>query len=199
MRTKDVAERLDVSTASVRQWTADVYPEFFSASARGGKTREFTDRDVQILAAIAEMSKSNVGRDDIRIELTQIQANNWQALPPVPGLPIDDGEPQYIHREVAEKAVANVREVLDLQIAQLRREIDTLRESLEHERSRRVDLENELRDKERHLGELTGRLGSVDAERGRERRLLTYAVIAVAVTAAVLLAVVLLLALTPGG
>lgn len=217
MKTKQIADRLDVSVATIRVWTADVYPEFMSQSARGGgKTRQFTERDLRVLTAIAEMSNRNMGRAEIHAALTDMQAEGWIALPPVPGLPPEEAASPMIPREHAEMALAKQKEILDIRITQLETEIDVLRDALHDERAERQRLQSDLLTKERQLGEALGQLATIESATESERsnwlqrieseratwrqsrRLMVYVMIAVALAAAALLIAVLLLALGGG-
>jgi len=85
-KTKDVADRIGVSTATIRIWTAEDGPfsPFISDEARGGRgrvQRNFTDEDVRVLAHAKMLSDSGMTLEQVAAALASMQENACHATP----------------------------------------------------------------------------------------------------------------------
>ena len=212
MQTKELADLLGVSTASVRDWTINLYKDYMSPTAQGGSgsVRQFSEQDARILALVGTLRADGMPHDDILAILEGYKADEWQDLPPLPVAPPGQGPISMIPRESAETAIQAQRQSLTREIAILSDRVEALEEQLADERQAHTEtretLTAQLMTATNELGELHGQLQAVDrereataAERSRERQLLTRALVVVAVVAAVLLAVVVLMALSGAG
>ena len=197
MKTSEVARRLSISPASVRQWTQKngPYAEFMSDSATGGKRREFTDHDARILARVAELSASRMTQAEIAAELETMRAAGWPDLPPLPPLPDHDNDVPMVTADAASGAIERTRDVLTAQIRALEGQITRLESELTRERGQREQLQQRLDGLIDQRGQLAGQLQQLDTSGQRERQLYRAALIAAAVLALVLLAAVLVLAI----
>jgi len=207
MKTSEVARRLNISPASVRQWTQEngPYADFMSDSATGGKRREFTDKDARILARVAELSASRLTQAEIAAELEAMRAAGWPDLPPLPPLPGHDNDVPMVTADKAQSAIEKAHAVTDArvngliaQIDQLEKQVTKLEAQLDQARQEHKQEAHALQDQLNELldqrGQLAGQLQAVEAGGQRERTLYRAVLIAAAVLAVVLLAVVLIMA-----
>lgn len=203
MKTKELADLLDISASTVRIYTKGDWQQYLSSSAQGGdgKTRQFDDQDARVIAFITALRTDGASTREIHRTLQAMQDQNWADLPPLP-------EERHkavsmVPESTAEMAVMRERAVLQQQIEVLEVEIDTLRERIADERETnetlRGDLATALEDKAR----LEGRLSSIDSERDAERaafatrfQIMRWTAILFAALFLLLLAVLLLVLLT---
>lgn len=208
MKTGEVAKRLGVSTAAVRQWTHATdgpYIEFLSASARGGKSRQFTDQDVRILAAAKQLGEELRSFEEVRERLQEMQADEWRELPPLPPLAGHSDDIPMVTADAASGAIERTKErltaeirTLETQITRLEDQVVKLEDQLDQARQEHKQeahaLQHQLNELLDQRGQLAGQLQAVEAGGQRERTLYRAVLIAAAVLAVVLLAVVLIMA-----
>jgi len=200
-KTKEAADRIGVTTATIRNWTGERGPyfDFVSKSARGGGGyRQFTDHDIRILAAIKALSDDGLSPAEIAANLETMRAAGWPDLPPLPPLPGHDNEVPMVTADAASGAIERTRDVLTAQIRALEGQIAKLEDQLAQERKERGQLQQRLDGLIDQRGQLAGQLQQLDTSGQRERQLYRAALIAAAVLALVLLAAVLVLALAGG-
>jgi DNA-binding transcriptional MerR regulator len=179
-RTKEVADRINVSPATIRIWTADDGPfaQFISADARGTggrRQRYFSQHDTRILAHAKRLSDDGKTLDQIADELARMQADDWQALPV---LPSEDSSAQLVTADAAALAVGKA------QTALLAVQTALDQEKTDHAQTRAI-----LMDTRQELGVALGQL--------KERHPADWwlrIVLAVAALVAILTAVIVLLA-----
>ncbi len=203
MRTKDLAEWLDISTSTVKTWTRE-FAEYLSATAHGGdgQYRYFEKRDAEVMAHIARLRNQNKSWDEIHAELARLKENNYSDLPEMdvqpPSVPVP-----MVPELAAKAAVERERHELTRRIVELQDRVIDLETLLEQERlahsETRERLTQELMQTREDLGIAQGQLQAIETAEGRARRLMVIGLIAIAVVAIVLLAAVLLLALDGAG
>lgn len=212
MQTKELADLLGLATNTLRHWTIELYPSYMSPGARGGsgRVRQFSDQDARIIALVASLRTDGLPHEDILATLDSLEANDWADLPSLPIAPPGQGPISVIPREAAERTMEAQRQTLTREIALLTDRVATLEEQITKERTSHDGTRRDLTEAREQLGELRGQLSTletehqrerqvIDAERSRERRLLTSGLLVVAIVAAILLAVVVLLALSSAG
>ncbi len=162
MNTKSVADRIGISSATLRLWTTSDYREYFSKSAQGDGTRRvWTEHDVQVAAMIVELKQAGMGGDDIRATLASMKEGEWKGLPDVPSeLPSVQAM-----QEIADTRLNEREKALRSQIALLAGEVDELRGALDAERETSTALREQLTSKEREWGEALGQLKALTGER----------------------------------
>lgn len=200
-KTKEVADRIGVTPATIRNWTGEngPYYEFVSEGARGGAgNRQFTDQDIRILAAVNDMSSERLPPAEIAANLESMRAAGWRDLPPLPPLPGHDNEVPTVSADAASAAIERTRDTLTVQIRALEGQITRLETDLTRERGQREQLQARLEDLRDERGQLVGQLQAVEASGQRERTLYRALLIAAAVVGLVLLAAVLIMALGGG-
>lgn len=198
MRTKDLADWLGVSSPTLRHWTRNEFKAYFTHAAQGGsgRTRNFGDFDARLAAFIASLRNDGIGIQEIHSTLQQLQKEGWQDLPPMPAAPPGVGPVPMTPVSTAETAVATQRAALLRELAIATERIDTLADQLTDERTAHDTTRQQYTKALAEAAELRGQLATLERSTDRERRLLLRGLIALAVVAAVLLAVVVLLALT---
>lgn len=190
MRTKDVADWLNISTSTVKGWSRD-FAEFLSdaAAGRAGQYRYFGPRDCEVMAFIAEQRQENKSLEEIRAALAELQAGDFAELPPIDIQPTS--APVSMVPELASQtAIEQQRQRYDLIIAGKDERIGELQDDLNIERAAHSDTRNRLNEEIRQRGLAEGKLSIMPVY----RRLL----IAAAVVALALLAVVVVMALSGG-
>lgn len=89
VKTKELADRLDVSVHTLRRWTTeDEYGHYLSPGAQPGGTqnpRNYDALDQRILYFVATLRDENIPPELIKERLDQEEQNGWQNLPPLPG------------------------------------------------------------------------------------------------------------------
>lgn len=176
MKPEQLAKRLNVTSATLRNWAAKDVTEFLSPSAQGqhGARRSFNDRDARILTWVAQMREQNAPLVDIVATLRSAQASDWRGLPELP-LSAED-EVALVPREAVEERVRGLREKYELQVQSLIKERDEIlvRTSEMQARLARTETENaELRKQliavNQHLLDLNRELTALLKEE-RQRR-----------------------------
>ena len=149
MQVKELAARLGVSPATIRNWSG-VFSEFLSANASPpkGHAREYTQDDLQTLAAVAHYKKTE------RLTYDQIKTNLTSGTYGV-NIPIPDAPPP----ETPETALVPIElvQALYVQIARLE---DRLLE-------REQDLQTQLQEAQRERGRLEGRLQELQSKQAK--------------------------------
>lgn len=145
MRSGELAARLGVSDATIRDWTG-LYAEFLSMRGRGaqpGAAREFSDADALTLSTVALLRAEGRSHDDIKEQLAE-----GFRTPELPDLPeADIQEAQRLTRYIPVDTAEEVRS-LALKMVQER---DA---AIERERA----TQDKLAELERKLGQAEGRL-----------------------------------------
>ena len=221
MQSKDIARRLGVDSSTVRRWARD-YERYLSPTAQKAedddqrRRRAFTDDDLRVFWTIREAQREGMTHEEIAVQVAAGQLEGG----PLPEHPI---------REVGDKidlmpvSTAEARiQTLTERVSELSEQLAEAREKLDDRNEQVIHLEHELGtakaeianlsskvetvrleaavEAQSEAAELRGRLATIEATEDRMRRLLFVGITAVAVAAAILLAIVLLLALsgTPG-
>lgn len=85
MNTSRIAQLLNVNPETVRRWAAE-YTAFLSPTAtpEKGRTREFKDFDVRVLAHIAHLRETGFNHAEVTERLEGLRAGEWGDLPAVP-------------------------------------------------------------------------------------------------------------------
>lgn len=210
MKTGELAALLDVSTSSIKTW-AQEFGDFLSPRAQGGSQlhRFFDDQDARIMGHIADLRKQNVSWDDIRANLSRLEETNWQDLPDLPNAPPGVGPVPMMPTQAAETAIEQQQQLFLKELAWRDDRIDALEEELDSERAAHNETRQELTDQlitaKGELGELHGKLETVESERSkiessfeRERQLILRIAIIAGISVAILIAIVVLMALSGG-
>lgn len=150
MKSGELAQRLGVSDASIRNW-AEMYRELLSPRGAGvqpGAAREFNEADALVLASVGLLRAQGVTHDDIRQTLQE----GWrvEALPELPS-----AEETAARREIGlvpVEAAERWKDRYELVAAQLLSLQERERDYLER-----------IADLERQLGEASGERKGKDA------------------------------------
>lgn len=159
MHTTEVATLLGISPNTVRTWTWREFRSYFSPGAQGGdgSTREFTELDVQVMSHIATLTRKNVPRETIHAELTRLQANDWQDLPPIHAAPAKTLGMPVVSAEAAQKELDSERRALLREVATLQMQAERLERQLIDEREARREDSSKLQSEIAALREQLGR------------------------------------------
>jgi len=85
MQPKELADRLGVTSNTVRRWCDDFHPFLTpTASPPKGKARVLSDLDVRILHYIGQARDLGHTIESITARLDSMQAADWQDLPDIP-------------------------------------------------------------------------------------------------------------------
>lgn len=158
MRTTEVANLLGLSPNTVRTWTWREFRSYFSPDAQGGdgSTREFSELDVQIMSHIASLTRKNLPRESIHAELSRLQAEDWQDLPPIHAAPAKTLGMPVVSAEAAQRELDSERRALLREVATLQVQTERLeRQLIEEREGRREDttkLQAEIADLRQQLG-----------------------------------------------
>ncbi|MEL6272435.1 MAG: MerR family transcriptional regulator [Chloroflexota bacterium] len=168
MNTKEVADRLGRSTATMRLWTTQEYKAYFSDGAQGDGTRRvWNDRDLQIATLIHELKVEGMQTDSILATLNAVRDNDWQGLPESP-----DALPSLAAvKQVADTRLDEREKALRMQISTLSVEVDNLRTELKDTRAENTQLRDRLTERERELGRAQGQLEELRKQDTRQTRL----------------------------
>ncbi|MEP7286946.1 MAG: MerR family transcriptional regulator [Chloroflexota bacterium] len=144
MKPEQLAKRLNVTSATLRNWAAKDVTEFLSPSAQGqnGSRRSFNDRDARILFWVAQMREQNIAIGDIVFTLRSAQAKGWVGLPEIP--PAIEDEVSLVPREAVEERVRGLQERYEQQAETLKRERDDLQDRLGKAETKNAQLEQKL-------------------------------------------------------
>lgn len=207
MRSQEAADRIGVSSASVRIWTAaptakkpaGPFYEFMSDKGKGGRgQRDLSDQDVRILYQAHLLSTAGSTIDEIRAALKDMEAARWAGLPDLPPSP---EEVKALTVPIAEVRATLEKQRADYsaQLATVTQERDHLATMLELTTTDRDQLRTELQDSTKEEARLRGKLENIDAQidelRGQRRLWLRAALVLgiVALVAVVILVAVLAL------
>lgn len=147
MKTKELADWLGVSAASIRLWaTDDEFARYLSPTGAGGegKTRAFSDEDAQIIAYIALLKRQGLNRDEIFLTLDQMQQDDWLNLPPMPPAPSSMRSLRMIPEMAADTALSSQKTSMLREIAILEDRVEDLEERLSDERSKSSEKQEAL-------------------------------------------------------
>jgi DNA-binding transcriptional MerR regulator len=165
IKTKHIADRIGVTTATIRHWTSprSPYYSFMSDGARGGSgaVRRYTEHDMRVLTEIKAQSDDGQSPEKIAAHLAKLKAAGWVDLPDVPPLPDESSTRQVISLDAASLAIDKAREKLELQINVMEGQIGVLETALDTERQERRGLQQQLTEARELVGELRGRLAGV--------------------------------------
>lgn len=191
MKTNELARWLALDTATLRSWTIGEFRPYMSPTAQGGngRTRHFTEQDARVLAFITTLKAQATPKEEIHVALRQMQTGNWADLPAMPAAPAGVEPISMIPREAAETAVTSQRSALMREIAMLQDRVEQLQTALDDERTAKNALQTQLTDTREQLGELRGKLSTINAERLPTRVTLAI-VVAVVLGVLVIVAVV---------
>lgn len=177
MKPEQLAKRLHITSATLRNWAAKDVTEFLSPSAQGqnGIRRSFTDQDARILTWVAQMRERNMSLTDIIASLRASQADNWQGLPEFPATPGD--EIALVPREAVEERVRGLQEKYEVQVQALAKERDEIQKRFEELQTRQSKMETEntelrhqLISVNQQLLDLNNRLASLLEKEQRRRK-----------------------------
>jgi DNA-binding transcriptional MerR regulator len=139
MKTKELADWLGLSPATIRLWSLEnEYGGYLSPASMGGdgRMRYFTDIDSRILAHVASLKMQGFTRDEINAALQQLQKTDWADLPPMPGAPPNHGPVRMVPQSTAETAVSAQRTSFAREITILRERVEDLEHELMAQRDR---------------------------------------------------------------
>lgn len=167
MKTGELAKWLGIADITLRQWSANEYREYLSPTGQGGsgRNRVFTDMDARVIAHVVRMKAAGADRDTIHASLKTMQADNWRNLPDMPAAPPDFEPIAMIPREAAENAVTGQRQALMREISLLQDRVDSLVDDLKNERAAKESAQAELSAAREQIGELRGKLATIENER----------------------------------
>jgi len=158
LKTKELADWLGLAPGTIRTWTGGEFKRYLSPTGQGGggRIRNFTDIDCRVIAFTATLIDNGTPRGEIHISLNRMQADDWADLPPMPAAPPSMGPIRMISQDAAETAITSQRSSSQREISILDERLDKVTEDLESERTRRADLEVELRRVIQELGKWRG-------------------------------------------
>jgi DNA-binding transcriptional MerR regulator len=154
MKTKELADWLGVSPATIRLWATDgEYGRYLTPSGAGGdgRTRHFDDIDARVVAYVSALKARGRTRREIYGELEVLKADNWLALPPMPAAPPGMGAVHMVPESTAQGIIITERAKNSEQIRLLQDRIDELREELADERTEKEKLMRELAEAQTEL------------------------------------------------
>ena len=155
---KELSDWLNIPASTIRYWSNGEFRVYLSPTAQGGggRRRFFGDRDARIIALISDMRASARTSEEIHVTLQQMQNVDWADLPPMPHAPSGMTPPPMELKEVTDTRLTTQRQSLMREIVILQERDETLTADLESERTRRADLETELRRVLQELGKWRG-------------------------------------------
>ncbi|MEO8393326.1 MAG: MerR family transcriptional regulator [Chloroflexota bacterium] len=148
MKPVDVSRQLGIGGSTVRAWSKE-FAAYLSPTAVGGddRRRDFTVRDVQVMALIKSMSDRNVSRDEMNLELRRLQADDWRELPMPEGTGTTDTPSMLTVNNESALAFNVERRALLREVATMQSTVEELKHELTAERSgRRADIERLMRE-----------------------------------------------------
>lgn len=149
MRSGELAERLNVSDSSIRNWS-DLYGEFLSPKGKGvqpGAVREFSEADGLVMATVAHLREQAMPHE----EIVDTLRSGWR-IGELPTLP--EPEEEEARREIQLVPVSDVERWRDR--AQL------AAEQLDQAISRERSALSQIAELQREIGRLEGRSELVD-------------------------------------
>jgi DNA-binding transcriptional MerR regulator len=169
MKTGEVAARLNVTAQTVRNWK-DKYADFVSPhlgqTGKGG-TLFFNDKDVRVLATIAECKQQRFTHEEILKVLERGQ--NLVEIPPLPS-----DEEIKARAQVQLVPVSEYLRVMD-RVLGLEQERDRLITERDEAEARARERQEAIERLQKELGLLQGQLKERNREEGREDNQLTEA------------------------
>lgn len=162
----DVARHFNVSKQSGRVWAGE-FEQYLDPAAKPapGKTRQFTDSDMEVFALVAQLRQEGATYADIHAALAagergnveQVQAaSQEQDAAPVVGL---------VPLSAVQAFTQQITRQYEGQIAAVSEERDNLREQLTAERHERIEAEKRATAAETRLQVMTEREGEKEAAR----------------------------------
>jgi DNA-binding transcriptional MerR regulator len=205
MRTGQLAEWLNVSSGTIKNWTSE-FADFLSDDAQGGdKYRDFTEMDTRIMLLIAALRDKNTNYEDIHAQLELMQKAEWSELPQLPDRPPGIGPVELMPVSEHESSVNLEKQRLLREIAIRQDQISDLETRLEGEQAAHTATREQLTTAREELGKAQGKLETIEATAERERaswadnrKLLLRAVIVLGVVLAVAVIALVWLALQGG-
>jgi len=170
MKPEQLAKRLNVTSATLRNWAAKDVTEFLSPLAQGqnGARRSFSDRDARILGWVAQMREQNIPLADIIDTLRSAQEENWRNLPELPSAPED--EVALVPREAVEERVKALQEKYELQIQAAKEVQEKLEAQLAELKAENTDLRQRYMAITDQLMDLNKRLTGLLEKERRQRK-----------------------------
>ncbi len=177
---KQSAAIYGVSSETIRTWSEE-FTEYLGPTANPGRgrSRSFSQNDMEVLSLIAEMKQQNYTYSDIHVALKSGERGNPPDVDPkeVQQLITTEGERRMmlqienLQRELTkayqerDRALQQAQRTQELEIenARLQERLDALSEQLEESKSK-VDDMDQLREQ---LGELRGELRAVMRQMGQ--------------------------------
>lgn len=191
MKTGELSKRLDVAPSTIRFWASE-YSSYLSESAIGlgkGASRVFSDRDVKVLATVAQMRNQGLTHEQIVDAL-----DGDQFVEHVPSSPARE---EVIQQPVTLVSIDQLHRALD-QVQFLQMEIDRLIEERDLAlitRDRDVsELNKRIAQLQGELGRAEGKLAMLERERKPFDYWLRVMVVVILVAVSVTAVVVFLLA-----
>lgn len=169
MKPHELADRLSISPATLREWIRGPFGEFLSPSAQGtnGSRRAFNDMDTRILSWIARLRGENVPVHEIVAILHKAQAENWRGLPDLP--PSLTDTVAMVPREAVEERVKALEERFRQEVVTLQKERDELRQRLDKSETRNDELQRQVFSLSERIVQLSERLAGL-LEREQRRK-----------------------------
>jgi DNA-binding transcriptional MerR regulator len=133
MKPSEVASMIGIAASTIRAWTIGEFKPYLSPTGQGGegRARNLTEHDAQVLHLIAVMKRNGVPADDIHAQLRALQTNEWEALPPLPDVPLNVASVPMVPAAAADTALDTERRSLLREIAKLESRIEQLEERLD--------------------------------------------------------------------
>lgn len=186
MKTGELSKRLDVAPSTIRFWASE-YSSYLSESAIGlgkGASRVFSERDVKVLATVAQMRNQGLTHEQIVEAL-----DGDRFVEQVPSSPVRD---EVIQQPVTLVSIDQLHRALD-QVQFLQMEIDRL---IEERDLALITRDRDVSELNKRIAQLQGELGRAEGKLAmleRERKPVDYwlrvmvvvIVVAVTVTAVV--------------
>jgi DNA-binding transcriptional MerR regulator len=157
MKPNELAQWLNIATATIRLWAGGEYGRYLSPTGAGGdgRARLFSEQDARIMALINDMKMRGSRREEIHTELQRLQAEDWRDLPEMPTAPIGVKTERLYPEEAVKQITIAQQSSASAQIAALQTRIDELKQELAAERERHESALTAEREKsERLLREL---------------------------------------------
>lgn len=145
MKPVDVSRQLNIGGSTVRAWSKE-FAAYLSLTAVGGddRRRDFTVRDVQIMALIKSMSDRNVSRDEMNLELRRLQADDWRELPMPDGAGSSNGTSALMVASESALAFNVERRALLREVATTQARVELLEAKLDAEQVAKASLLREI-------------------------------------------------------
>jgi DNA-binding transcriptional MerR regulator len=153
MKPHEVAALVGIHENTVRAWSSGEYKRYLNHAAQGGsgRTRDFDNQDVQVIAFINTLKRKNTPADEIHMRLQQLEAEEWQDLPPLEQGPTPTASFPVVPQAAAETALDAERKKWTREIAMMSERIEKLEEELAGERGKREELIRQLAEAQTEL------------------------------------------------